>query len=382
MTWSETPKTGLISHDEVHIILCFIFQLYHDVEDISRDSGVISKTQTFSENKGKKGVITAGIVQAFGSLHERSSDESTTASDILIRSTLEKSERSIHETNSSASKCSKSSYGVENFNSSGPQKIKISKKHLREIKPFDDGQNPRSSSDSDGKVPSSLLGKEHRSGSSKSSKSNSNSSSGSDSNGSATRLETKVTKHIETGVGHASVNVNVAKNTNSKLSAPSGKLGAPPSFPKGVDNLLSKKQPVRKLTEKAMPVDLQQGKGRPPVRESVSQKTRTTELETSTHEFGNVNVNAGHENGGTDNPLDQLRSTPKYFVERHTPEKKQQAVAEREVHALIPERKNLLQDLEDSVEITTVQGNYLNTHITLDLLYKRCVSTSTNTSFI
>ena len=360
MTWSETRKTGLISGDEVHIILCFVFQLYHDVDEISRDSGVISKTQTLSDNKGKKGVITAGIVQANGSLHERSSDESTTASDILIRSTLDKSERSIHETNSSASKCSKSSYGVENFNSSGPQKIKISKKHLREIKPFDDGQNPRSSSDSDGKVPSSLLGKEPRSGSSKSSKSNSNSSSGSDSKGSATRLETKVTKHIEPGVGHASVNVNVAKNTNSTLSAPLGKLGAPPSFPKGVDNLLSKKQPVRKLAEKAMPVDLQQGKGntKPPVIESVSQKTRTTELETSTHEFGNANVNAGHENGGTDNPLDQLRSTPKYFVERHTPEKKQQAVAEREVHALIPERKNLLQDLEDSVEITTVQGNY------------------------
>ena len=376
----------MISRKEVHI-LCFILQLHHDIDDVSRDSGVISKTQTFSENKGKKGVITAGILQANGSLHERSSDESTTASDILIRSTLDKSERSIHETNSSASKCSKSSYGVENFNSSGPQKIKISKKHLREIKPFYDGQNPRSSSDSDGKVPSSLLGKEHRSGSSKSSKSNSNSSSGSDSKGSATRIETKVTKHIELGVGHASVNVNVAKNANSKLSAPLGNLGAPPSFPKGMDTLLSKKQPVRKQSEKAMPVDLQQGKGKtnPPVIESVSQKTRKTELETSSHEIGNANVNAGHEKGGADNPLDQLRSTPKYFVERHTPEKKQQAVAEREVHALIPERKNLLQDLEDSVEITTVQGNYLSTHITLDLLYKRCVSTSitrSNTSFI
>jgi len=48
---------------------------------------------------------------------------------------------------------------VENFNSSGPQKVKISKKNLREIKPPFDKDSPRSvlSSGSSGKLASGVL---------------------------------------------------------------------------------------------------------------------------------------------------------------------------------------------------------------------------------
>ena len=280
-----------------------------------------------------------------GSIHERSSDESTTASDVLIRSTLDKSERSIHDTNGSVSKCSKSSYGAENFNSTGPQKIKISKKHLREINPFDDGQNPRSSSDSDGKVPSSLLGK------SKSSKSNSNSSGSSDSRSSGAKTGgQRDTKVVASNSGQPSLTakVNVVRNANDG-----------PSFPKGVDSNLSKRDPVRKLAEKSLPTDTLKEKSKPATRDltaKVEKETRTiTGVNFSNPRDSNVNA-VDHKNGAMSEPLDQLRSTPKYFVERHTPQKQVPMKEQKEIAAMIPERKNLLQDLEDSVEITTVQG--------------------------
>ena len=141
------------------------------------------------------------------------------------------------------------------------------------------------------------------------------------------------------------INVNVVRNTN----------GAP-SFPKGVDNLLSKKEPIRKMAKKSLPADLLQEESKVPTQEPEVQKERRTKLATSSSEMKDTNANAGHQNGATADPVDQLRSTPKYFVERHTPEKKQLREEEKEAHTLIPERKNLLQDLEDSVEITTVQG--------------------------
>jgi hypothetical protein len=56
----------------------------------------------------------------------------------------------------------------------------------------------------------------------------------------------------------------------------------------------------------------------------------------------------------------QFRSTPKYFVERHTPQKSQARIDDPGKSAGLPERKNLLQDLEDSVEIITTQGIFLN----------------------
>ena len=67
---------------------------------------------------------------------------STTASDVLIKSTVLESEDKQHHSSSSGggangsneSKCSRTSIGVDNFNSSGPQKIKISTKKLREIR--------------------------------------------------------------------------------------------------------------------------------------------------------------------------------------------------------------------------------------------------------
>ena len=312
-----------------------------------------SKTQTLSDHQQKKGAITQGVLPLDGSLHERSSDESTTASDVLIRSTLDKSERSILDTNGSISKYSKSSFGVENFNSSGPHKIKISKKHLREIKPFDDGQNPRSSSDSDGKVPSSLLGK------SKSSKSNSNSSGSSDSKSTGSKSGSQKDSKIigvsngQTGAA-TKLSVNVIRNTN----------GAP-SFPKGVDNILPTKETVTKLTQKAIPLDSLEMKPNPLPKQQVTEivvertcKANFAAVPQSDIHVSDTNSNAaGSKNGASSTePLDQFRSTPKYFIERHTPQKSQTSKQQAEELVLIPERKNLLQDLEDSVEITTVHG--------------------------
>ncbi|XP_069118021.1 TALPID3 protein-like [Argopecten irradians] len=100
---------------------------YHDYP--SHDSG-ICKTNTVTDKTG-------GHI-----IHD--SDESTTASDVLITSTTvdPADQRSFllqdRENLSNVSKCSKISIGSENFNTSGAQKVKISTKRLREIKsPFD-----------------------------------------------------------------------------------------------------------------------------------------------------------------------------------------------------------------------------------------------------
>ncbi|XP_052058615.1 TALPID3 protein-like isoform X2 [Mytilus californianus] len=78
------------------------------------------------------------------------SDVSTTASDVLIRSTLIDDEGKQHLSSSlvavrggkNESKCSKTSIGIDNFNSSGPQKVKMSTKKLREIRsPCEDEPN-------------------------------------------------------------------------------------------------------------------------------------------------------------------------------------------------------------------------------------------------
>lgn len=94
----------------------------------TKDSGIKSQTENIRSKIEKDGADL--------------SDVSTTASDVLIRSTIideqQKSPSSVGSTNgaklsSSDSKCSRTSIGVENFNSSGPQKVKISTKKLREI---------------------------------------------------------------------------------------------------------------------------------------------------------------------------------------------------------------------------------------------------------
>ncbi|KAL5009232.1 hypothetical protein ScPMuIL_014813 [Solemya velum] len=64
----------------------------------------------------------------------RSSDDSTTASDVLIRSTIADKDTSLIELNTSnTSKCSKSSLGGSSFNDTGSLKVKISGRLLREI---------------------------------------------------------------------------------------------------------------------------------------------------------------------------------------------------------------------------------------------------------
>lgn len=64
----------------------------------------------------------------------RSSDDSTTASDVLIRSTIADRENSLLELNASnISKSSKTSLGVSNHNDTSSRKVKISSELLREI---------------------------------------------------------------------------------------------------------------------------------------------------------------------------------------------------------------------------------------------------------
>ncbi|XP_033735933.1 protein TALPID3-like isoform X2 [Pecten maximus] len=103
---------------------------YHDSR--SHDSGICKTNTATDKNEGQ---VIRHLV------HD--SDESTTASDVLITSTtVDPDQRSFmlqdEENLSNVSKCSKISIGSENFNTSGAQKVKISSKRLREIKsPFD-----------------------------------------------------------------------------------------------------------------------------------------------------------------------------------------------------------------------------------------------------
>lgn len=124
----------------------------------SRDSGVC-RTNTLTDRTRNRGHV----------IHD--SDESTTASDVLITSTtVDPDQHSFLLQNekdlSNVSKCSKISIGSENFNNSGTQKVKISTKRLREIKsPFDGNVSPRADVNED-KIPA-VLGKVSQNGSGK-----------------------------------------------------------------------------------------------------------------------------------------------------------------------------------------------------------------------
>lgn len=95
-----------------------------------------------TEDKSQKTQPTHSAEVEELEISQHSSDVSTTASDVLIRSTTaapgersvldDKSFQSVDTSN--ISKCSKYSFGKENFNSSGPVKVKVSSKLLREIK--------------------------------------------------------------------------------------------------------------------------------------------------------------------------------------------------------------------------------------------------------
>ncbi|XP_021351737.1 uncharacterized protein LOC110449292 [Mizuhopecten yessoensis] len=110
----------------------------------SHDSG-ICKTNTVTEKN--RGPPLGHLI------HD--SDESTTASDVLITSTtVDPDQRSFMlqdgENLSNVSKCSKISIGSENFNTSGAQKVKISTKRLREIKsPFETSPRGREDKEND-----------------------------------------------------------------------------------------------------------------------------------------------------------------------------------------------------------------------------------------
>ncbi|XP_076442428.1 uncharacterized protein LOC143281225 isoform X2 [Babylonia areolata] len=110
-----------------------------DVQDNSRssaDSGV-GKTATQSNQ-------ARSIKETSGDLHD--SDDSTTASDVLIRSTLVDENPAVQPAvlNSSASSQGSRCKELDNFNVADARKVKVSKKHLREIvSPRDSYDNSR-----------------------------------------------------------------------------------------------------------------------------------------------------------------------------------------------------------------------------------------------
>ncbi|XP_053401553.1 protein TALPID3-like isoform X2 [Mercenaria mercenaria] len=318
------------------------------VQDTSHDSGVISKTQTVSEDKSRGKTLTS---PTDGSLHEQISDVSTTASDVLIRSTLDKSEHSIladgqngnNGSSSGSSKCSKTSFGVENFNTAGPHKVKISRKHLREIKPpFEEG-SPRSSASSDGKVPSALLGVNGK-------------------------------QSTRTGVSHNIVTkgrLTQGKDTEKEVVTSSNdsngdKFPVERGFPRDIDSKDQfKVEKVRKSAEKAYEDVNMVTKTKPRTNGHILKDDKfDKKSQSSTGSSKSADIatgNAANRNNSakdrqTSESTMQFISTPKYYVERHTPQKSQTRIEEPGKNAVIPERKNLLQELEESVEIITAHA--------------------------
>ena len=307
---------------------------------------MISKTHTLSENKERARAISQTVSP------EEASDVSTTASDVLIHSTHERSavnvisENGLLENISTTSKCSKTSFGVENFNSSGPQKVKISKRRLKEIKdPFQEDML-RSSASSDEKVPSSLLsedGKPKR-GSRTISERSSESKSGKSETGS---------HHGENGTtGKNSGREKLAVNKGAPGNNDAKRNG---NFPQGIEMGQITVEKVRKSTEKDY--------GNVNLSKKSRNNSALTQQTANGKERPKMSEKSKLENGAVikepEVPVDvnHLRSTPKYYVERHTPQKMQTKLTDTENKVdPLPERKNLLKDLEDSVEIITAGG--------------------------
>lgn len=303
---------------------------FQQVHDTSHDSGVISKTHTASENM-KTGGITLTTDKGY---HEHSSDESTTASDVLIRSTLEKSEHSLiippqngdsnGHSSSVSSKCSKTSFGAENFNTSGPHKVKISKKHLREVRPPFDKVSPRSSVSSDGKVPSALLSNEGK-----------GPGNGSYSNGN--------------GRSKGKEEVISSNDSNGEKA-----IAAAKALHRSLDNDYEKPFKVDKVKKSAEKPFEDVNLAKPSANGIKSKFDKKAQSSTDSCRSGG-DVIAKPDMKSEPSVL-HFRSTPKYRVERHTPQKTR--TQGFDVHATngIPEKKNLLQDLEDSIEIITAHG--------------------------
>jgi len=282
-----------------------------------------SQTRTVSEKTKSAEVKTADE-----GVRMHSSDESSTASDILIRSTLERSlhspilpdkQESNGHSSSGSSKCSKTSYGVENFNSSGPQKVKISKKNLREIKPPFDKDSPRSvlSSGSSGKLASGVL---------------------SDFGESRKKVRDEVIS---------------SNDSNGERSVAAARSKAVKPVHTYDYNEPIKVDKVRKSAEEQYEdVNLARSKVKadPP---NFDQRAKSSSGSSRNGEILNTGKQQVFEP-----PVSHFRSTPKYRVERHTPQKSQ--VTDQLIPNGNPEKKNLLQDLEDSIDIVTAHGKGFN----------------------
>ncbi|KAK3597345.1 hypothetical protein CHS0354_034588 [Potamilus streckersoni] len=351
--WSEKSQNGNQCYKNKGLVLGIAAQ-NNEQQDNSFDSGII-KTCTTSENtRSSKGKAHQNGIVSEAEHHDKSSDESTTASDVLIRSTLaDQPDRSLHEVDMSVtSKCSKTSFGMDNFNSSGPQKVKIAAKHLREIKsPLEDDRSSQASGDSQSyqivqisgtgkEIMDKPLPREAIHGAERG-RSDPNKISSSSRNG-----EVNSKSHSQRNENRNSQNFQenekVARYKEEKVrkeeTLPRNKTSA---YSNGEnEKTLSKANHINSIEKPEADGD-KNGSHKLLPREITEKRT--------VHVHDQKDEKGQHTEADKEDKSGPLKCTSKYYIERHTPKKNVKDGLRKNMK--LPEKKNLLQELEDSVDI-------------------------------
>ena len=111
-----------------------------DLSDVSTTASDVLIRSTIIENEGRDQFSVSGASgDGANDVHNKSGSSSIVDSNKGVEKRIRNESHSSGggdgaKVSSSESKCSRTSIGVDNFNSSGPQKVKISTKKLREIK--------------------------------------------------------------------------------------------------------------------------------------------------------------------------------------------------------------------------------------------------------
>lgn len=211
--------------------------------------------------------------------------------------------------------------------------MKILKKHLREIKPPFEKDSPRSSASSDGKVPSALL-RERQAG---------------EPNGRSYPNDARNTQAKEEVIS--------SNDSNGEKAIAAAVPATVISYHKDADNEYKepfKVDKVRKSAEKPYDdVNLAKNKLSFETKSDIkSQSSRSSSR--SGEVIGSCRQSSVGLDAETEPSVLHYRSTPKYRVERHSPQKLRPHTGVNGDG--IPEKKNLLPDLEDSIEIITAHG--------------------------
>lgn len=206
--------------------------------------------------------------------------------------------------------------------------MKILKKHLREIKPPFDKDSPRSSASSDGKVPSALL-RERQAG---------------EPNG----------RSYPNGARNTQGNEEVISSNDS--NGEKAITATVISYHRDADNEYKepfKVDKVRKSAEKPYE-DVNLAKNKLSFDSKTDMKSQSSRSSSRSEVIGSCRQPSVGLDAETEPSVLHYRSTPKYRVERHSPQKLHPHTGVNGDG--IPEKKNLLQDLEDSIEIITAHG--------------------------